>query len=402
MRMQNPTDVSPITEYGDTAVLDGETSQRPGVLILLSSLIPGGAEKHAVSLANRLDTTRFRLTACSIKAADWRTTELDQSRVDALMSLEVRDKFSWRAVERLAREIDRQRIDIIVCVNGYPVLHALAASLRARRRVRLVEVFHTTRPATIKGQAHMLLNRLLFRHCDLLIYVSHAQRQYWRGRGLRARRDIVIQNGVDTAHFADRLTAAQREQVRAEFGFAPDDYVIGLCGFLRPEKAHDDLLHALHQLRQRGIPAKAMLIGDGPRRAHIEQLIAQLQLQHAVVITGYRPDVRPCVASCDVMTLTSHDETFSLAALESMALGKPLVMTRVGGAEEQVQHGVNGFLYEPADIEALASHLAALADPQQRRSMGEAARRSVHRTFTVERMMDAFTCELLSLDNFPA
>jgi len=85
-----------------------------------------------------------------------------------------------------------------------------------------------------------------------------------------------------------------------------------------------------------------------------------------------------------------------------MALGKPLVMTRVGGAEEQVQHGVNGFLYEPADIEALASHLAALADPQQRRSMGEAARRSVHRTFTVERMMDAFTCELLSLDNFPA
>jgi glycosyltransferase involved in cell wall biosynthesis len=248
----------------------------------------------------------------------------------------------------------------------------------------------------------MLLNRILFRHCDLLIYVSHAQRQYWRGRGLRARRDIVIQNGVDTAHFADRLTAGQRAQVRAEFGFAPDDYVIGLCGYLRPEKAHDDLLRALHRLRQRGVPAKALLIGDGPRRAHIEQLIAQLQLQQAVVITGYRPDVRPCIASCDVMTLTSHDETFSLAALESMALGKPLVMTRVGGAEEQVQHGVNGLLYEPADIEALTSHLAVLAEPLQRQAMGEAARQSVHRTFTVERMMAAFTCELLALDSFPA
>ena len=400
--MQNPTDVSSMTEHGDAAVLDSETLHRPGVLILVSSLLPGGAEKHAIALANRLDTTRFRLTVCSIKAADRRAAELDASRLDALISLEVRDKFSWRAVERLAREIDRQRIDIIVCVNGYPVLHALAASLRARRRVRLVEVFHTTRPARIKGRAHMLLNRILFRHCDLLIYVSHAQRQYWRGRGLRARRDIVIQNGVDTAHFADRLTAAQRAQVRAEFGFAPDDYVIGLCGYLRPEKAHDDLLRALHRLRQRGVPAKALLIGDGPRRAHIEQLIAQLQLEQAVVITGYRPDVRPCIASCDVMTLTSHDETFSLAALESMALGKPLVMTRVGGAEEQVQHGVNGLLYEPADIEALTSHLAVLAEPLQRQAMGEAARQSVHRTFTVERMMAAFTCELLALDTFAA
>ena len=59
-------------------------------------------------------------------------------------------------------------------------------------------------------------------------------------------------------------------------------------------------------------------------------------------------------------------------------------------------------LYEPADIEALTSHLAVLADPLQRQAMGEAARQSVHRTFTVERMMAAFTCELLALDSFPA
>jgi glycosyltransferase involved in cell wall biosynthesis len=265
--------------------------------------------------------------------------------------------------------------------------------------VRLVEVFHTTRPASLKGRSHMLLNRILFRRCDLLIYVSHAQRRYWRARGLRARRDTVIQNGIDTEYFADRLTVAQRAQVRAEFGFGPDDYVIGLCAGLRPEKAHDDLLRALQRLRQRGVPAKALMIGEGPRRAHIEQLIAHLQLQGAAVIAGFRPDVRPCIACCDVMTLTSHDETFSLAALESMALSKPLVMTRVGGAEEQVQQGVNGLLYESGDIEGLTVHLAALCDPQQRRTMGEAARQSVHRTFTAERMMAAFTRELLAVGN---
>jgi glycosyltransferase involved in cell wall biosynthesis len=372
---------------------------RPGVLIAVSSLAVGGAEKHAVALANLLDTTRFRLTLCHIKATNTLAAELDASRLEALFSLDAGDTFSWQAVERLADEIDRQRIDIIVCANGYPVLYALAASLRARRRVRLVEVFHTTRTGNLKGRAQMLLNWLVFRRCALLIYVSHTQRRYWRARGLRARRDIVIQNGVDIEHFADRVTAEQRAQMRAGFGFTAADYVIGLCASLRPEKAHEDLLLALHSLRQQGVPAKALLIGDGPRRAQIEQQIAQLQLQDAVIITGYRQDVRPCIACCDVMTLTSHAETFSIAALESMALGKPLVMSHIGGAAEQVQPGVNGFLFEPGDIQTLARHLAALADPQQRQPMGEAASQIVRGTFTVERMVAAFTRELLALGN---
>jgi glycosyltransferase involved in cell wall biosynthesis len=375
---------------------------RPGVLLAVSSLALGGAEKHAIALANLLDTTRLRLTLCCVRAGDTLAGEVDASRLDGVLELDVRQKFSWQAVERLAREIDQRRIDIVVCANAYPVLYALAASLRARRSVRVVEVFHTTRPGSLKARAHMLLNWLLFRRCELLIYVSHTQRRYWRARGLRARRDVVIQNGVDIEHFTDRLTDAQRAQTRAAFGFAPDDYVIGLCATLRREKAHEDLLLALQRLRQAGIAAKALLIGDGPRRPHIEQQIAQLQLQGDVVITGYKSDVRPCIACCDVMTLTSHAvETFSIAALESMALGKPLVMSRIGGAAEQVQPGVNGLLFEPGDIASLARHLAALADPQVRQSMGEAARQIVRGAFTVERMAAAYTSELLALGNSP-
>lgn len=375
---------------------------RPGVLLAVSSLHAGGAEKHVVALANLLDTSRFRLTLCCVRAGDTLAGELDASRLDAVLELDVHQKFSWRAVQRLALEIEQQRIDIVVCANGYPVMYALAAALRARRRVRVVEVFHTTRPGSFKRRANMLLNWLVFRRCELLIYVSHAQRSYWRARGLRARRDVVIQNGVDTEHFTDRLSNAQRAQARAEFGFGADDYVIGLCASLRAEKAHEDLLLALQRLRQAGIPAKALLIGEGPMRPRIEQRIGELQLQGAAVITGYQTDVRPFIACCDVMTLTSHAvETFSIAALESMALGKPIVMTRIGGAAEQVQPGVNGFLFEPGDIDALVRHLTTLADPQKRHMMGEAARQIVRGTFTVERMVDAFTRELLALGNSP-
>ena len=211
---------------------------------------------------------------------------------------------------------------------------------------------------------------VMFRRCALVIYVSHKQREYWRARGLRVKRDIVIQNGIDADHFTDRSTAQQKAATRAEFGFAPSDFVIGICAGLRPEKAHGDLLQALRRLRDSGVPAKVLMIGDGPRRGAIERQIAELELTGHAVIAGHRNDVRPYIACCDVMTLTSHlVETFSIAALESMALGKPMVLTRIGGAEEQIRHGTNGFLYERGDVAALAHLLRRLTAATDRLSM---------------------------------
>jgi glycosyltransferase involved in cell wall biosynthesis len=84
-------------------------------------------------------------------------------------------------------------------------------------------------------------------------------------------------------------------------------------------------------------------------------------------------------------------ETFSLAALESMALGKPLVMSDIGGASEQVLHGQTGLLFEPGDIPALAGHLTTLTDESVRTRMGAAAQRRVRQLFTVETMTAGFT-----------
>lgn len=378
------------------------THPMPGVLVMVSSLRCGGAEKHAVSLVNHLDTSRFRLALSYIKRDDNLACQVDTSRLEAVLPLEVEKKFEWSAAAALARHIDRYSIDIVVCTNGYPVLYAVVASWLARRPVHLVEVFHTTVVTTGKSRVRMAMNRLAFRYCELLVYVSHAQRKYWRARGLRARRDVVVQNGIDTEHFTDRCTPEQKAATRAEFGFAKDDYVIGICAALRPEKAHGDLLRALRQLRCSGVPAKVLIIGDGSQRALVERQIAELRLAGDAAITGYKADVRPYIACCDVMTLTSHAiETFSIAALESMSLGKPVVMTRIGGAEEQVLHGVTGLLFEPGDVDTLAQHLELLTQPQRRHAMGAAAAQFVREKFTLQRMVCAFTEELSKLVDVP-
>jgi len=363
---------------------------------MISSMLVGGAEKHAVSLVNHLDASRFRIGLCYLKSEGNQVREVDSARLDSTFSLNVRGKLDWSAANELARRIDEQEIDVIICTNGYPLLYALIASRRARRPVRLVEVFHTTGLGQpFVSRLRMLLNRFMFRRCALVIYVSHKQREYWRARGLRVKRDIVIQNGIDADHFTDRSTAQQKAATRAEFGFAPSDFVIGICAGLRPEKAHGDLLQALRRLRDSGVPAKVLMIGDGPRRGAIERQIAELELTGHAVIAGHRNDVRPYIACCDVMTLTSHlVETFSIAALESMALGKPMVLTRIGGAEEQIRHGTNGFLYERGDVAALAHLLRRLTAATDRLSMGAVAARDVRERFTVQRMIERFTEEL--------
>ncbi|HET9448027.1 MAG TPA: glycosyltransferase [Steroidobacteraceae bacterium] len=370
---------------------------RPGVLVMVSSMQVGGAEKHAVSLVNRLDTSRFRIGLCDVKPVGNLAREVDSARLDAAFSLNVRGKLAWSAVNELARRIDQHEIDVIVCTNGYPLLYALIASRKAQRPVRLVEVFHTTGfGPRFASRLRMLLNRFLFRRCELVVYVSHKQREYWRAHGVRGKRDIVIQNGIDADYFTDRYTPQQKAAARAEFGFLPSDFVIGICAALRPEKAHGDLLRAVRRLHDSGLRAKVLIIGDGPQRGAIERQIAELKLTGHAVIAGHRDDVRPYIACCDVMTLTSHAvETFSIAALESMALGKPMVLTRIGGAEEQIRHGTNGFLYERGDIAALARLLGRMSAATDRLSMGAVAAREVRERFTVQHMIERFTQELL-------
>jgi glycosyltransferase involved in cell wall biosynthesis len=370
--------------------------QRPGVLVMVNTLAAGGAEKHAISLANRLDPMRFRASLCHLKAVGGLGSDVDASRLEAVLCLNVTRKCDWRAALELARQIDARQIDIVVCTNGYPLLYALLAARLARRRIRIVEVYHTTGyRAPIKSRLRMVLNAFVFRQAALVVWVSNKQRQYWRERWVRPRRDVVIHNGIDTAHFTDRNSAEQKAAVRAQFGFAPDDYVIGICAALRREKQHGDLLQAMQRLWHAGMPAKLLIIGEGPQRASIERGIAELGLQGCVAIAGHRTDVRPYVASCDVMVLTSHVvETFSLAALEAMSMGKPMVMTRIGGAEEQIVHGANGLLFEAGDIGGLTGHLQVLADPARRAAMGAVAAQTVRERFTVQRMVARFTDEL--------
>ena len=372
------------------------STTRPGLLFIVNSLEVGGAEKQVVTLLNHLDSSHFRLHLAYLKPRDRLLPQLDTGKLDTLTCCNVSRGVEHRAIRQLADLIRAQRIDAVICTNMYSMLYGYLACARIRPRPKLATVFHTTLLRNYKEKAQMLLYRQLFRRSDLLVYVSENQRDRWRDWGLRAAADAVVQNGIDVDYFSAARTP-RHENFRASLGLTEADYVIGLCSGLRPEKAHGDLLHAIARLRERGIAAKALLIGEGPERPRIESLILELGLSEHVVITGLQEDVRPYIACCDVMTLVSHTETFSLAALESMALGKPLVMSDIGGASEQVVHGQTGLLFEPHDIAALTEQLTTLGSAALRARMGAAAERRVRELYSLRTMTSGFTAQVSRL-----
>ncbi|MFZ6027530.1 MAG: glycosyltransferase family 4 protein [Chloroflexota bacterium] len=147
-------------------------------------------------------------------------------------------------------------------------------------------------------------------------------------------------------------------------------------------KGQHHLIQAVKQLLDEGLEVEVKLLGTGDSLAAYQQLAAALGLQAHVRFLGYvsREDVRKYCADADVFVLPSFYEGMSLAALEAMGVGLPLVLTRTGGTEELVAEGVNGLTFDWADVQQLAAHLSLLAkDRRLVQRMGQASRQRAAR-----------------------
>jgi glycosyltransferase involved in cell wall biosynthesis len=361
------------------------------ILFVLGSLSFGGAERHTIDLFQRLPQHGIDTKLIYLKRREALLPAISASRGSDAWCADLKNGIDLKGLWRLAGHLEAESPDILVCVNCFPLFYGFIAKYIVQLNMPVIELYHSTELPLLEALKHRLIYRRLFNACQSIIYVSHTQRTYWEARGLLVSKGLTIQNGVDPEHFVDRFSSVAKNALRASLGFAADDYLIGICAALRPEKYHGDLLAAISLLRQRGVKAAGLIIGDGIERASIESQIAKLGLGNFVKITGFQADVRPFIAACDVMTIVSHQvETFSIAALEAMALGKAMVMSEVGGAAEQVIPGVTGYLFPRGDIRALADALQAIADNDLRMRMSAAARARVVDNFSLEDMISRY------------
>lgn len=371
-------------------------------IFVTASLAHGGAERHAITLVNRLAERGHECHAVYIKSDAGQIGRLrlrDGGSVHCLGALRYFDR---HALADFAKHIARVGPSVIVAANPYALMYSWLALRLLRLRVPLVVSYHSTRLLGAKEQLQMLLYRLFFWAADCAVFVCEKQRRHWFRRGVFSRRNEMIYNGVDTGEFCDRSVPEERARLRRALGLADADYVIGISARLSPEKNHVQLVDAVAKLREMGIPARALMIGDGDLREQIEARARNLEIRHDVVITGLQQDVRPYIAICDVMVLCSHTEAFSLAAIEAMSMGKPFVHSEVGGAAEMIRPGENGLLFPVGDTHALVDRLARLADAGERQRMGVHARSRVQSLFSQKTMIDRYENLLADLQSVAA
>ena len=358
------------------------------LLFLTGSLTHGGAERHTVTLLNRLAARGHECHAAYVQDNANQLERLEGAA--SVECLHAKSYLDLKAIGRLAVLISLIRPSAVVAANPYAMMYASLALRQAGVRAPLAVTFHTTLLAGAKQWLQMLYYRPFFWSADCLVFVCENQRRHWLRRLVSGQANRVIHNGVDPDHWRSPGLEA-RTRMRRVLGLADGDYVVGMCAVFRPEKNHLQLVEAIAKLRARGIPARALLIGDGPMRPAIEARARDLGVAADVVIAGFHQDVRPLLAASDAVALPSTSvETFSLAALEAMALGRPVVLSDIGGAAEMVRPEENGFLFPAHDTPALVSSLAALAEPAARERMGAAARTTVEARFSERAMVDRY------------
>jgi glycosyltransferase involved in cell wall biosynthesis len=211
------------------------------------------------------------------------------------------------------------------------------------------------------------------------------------------RAAAVVAVGDRSAREIERLLRLPSHSVRTIRNGVPDVQpadppdldgrpVVGSVGRLDPEKGFETLVRALP-----GLPVKAVVVGDGPDRARLETLAEGLGVGDRFVVTGWEENARRYLGSFTIFCLPSRSESFPLTIVEAMLAGLPVVATDVGSVSEAVRHGETGFLVWPDDPEGLAEALARLlGDDMLRRQMGGRGRAFAQKSFTADRMVEAF------------
>jgi len=356
---------------------------RARILHLITRLPIGGAERLLVDVVRRLDPARFDSVVCCIQAKGALADELEGAGVAVHCLNRMRSKrFDWGAVRDLRRLIRSERIALVHSHLYHANLYGrIAAWLAGVPAVATVHNVYT------RSKLHRrLLNRFLSRKSVRVIAVSGEVRDDLVGRdGIDPRRVATIHNGIDLGRVESALT---REQARARLGIPAGAIAIGCIGRLEEQKGHRFLLEACAQLP--GI--RLLIAGDGRLRQDLESRAAALDIASRTTFLGARSDVADILRALDICVMPSLWEGLSIAMLEAMAAGLPLVISDVSGVAQAFGEEDCGIRVPPRDVAALAQAMQDLAQsPERRRALGEAGRRRVRAEFDIEVMIRRLT-----------
>ncbi len=273
----------------------------------------------------------------------------------------------------------------------YAIPHATAAYLGRqlcyKKNVRVVTTLHGT-DITLVGQdpSYYSITRFSIEQSHAVTTVS----QWLKDETIREfkiERPIdVIHNSVDTKRF---YRMEMESAFRLKYAPKNEPIVVHISNF-RPVKRVEDVVRVFARIREK-VPAKLLMIGDGPMRMPAQQLATKLGVMNDTWFLGKQDEIEKYLSIADLFVFPSQSESFGLAALEAMACGVPVVASRSGGIPEVIVNGETGYLAEIGDIEHMAGHgVELLVDQTLAKRISDASVQRVHERFTHDKIVSRY------------
>ena len=342
---------------------------------LVSQLkVVGGAETFLRETAPRLRKAGWNLRVITFVSGGPLINELKNDEVPVI-ELDARHKYDLGAFTRLIKIWKSKPPDLVHT-------HLYHAGLIGRIVARFLNIspviVHQHGPQHSRSRHRTLSDKITSRWVNRYVTSCEAVSQILKLReGIKDTQIIVIPDGINIIQSPVKLPP--------DWPIAPNKVGLVCVGRLSPEKGQFWLLKALANPLLHKADIHVVFMGDGKMSTELLDLSTQLGLNEMVSFVGMRRDILEWLPNFDIFVLPSDWEGISLALLEAMATGIPVVATAVGGTPEVVVDGETGLLVPPRDPEALAESITRLLnDPEMRQRMGQAGRQRVQDHFTIE------------------
>lgn len=352
------------------------------ILHFVPWIMSGGVEKRRLMLAKHLPRDEVEQRVVCLERKGPVGEELEALGVKVIVAGTHWQAHDLSAFRSGVKAVDEFQPDILHGAVFEGVIQAALVSLVRRRPKLILEEIGFPMDRSVRASAYA---QLLFGRADACVGVSESVGQYLRQvLRLPEEKIRVITNGIEGF---ERISAAERREIRAGWEFSEDDVVVVSVGRMHEmPKRMADTVHAFAMLRKTHPTAGLILIGDGPDRPMLQELAKSLKVDHATRFLGYRRDAGRLMGGGDIFVSASMRESFGQAIVEAMLAGLPVVTTPVGGPSEIVVPHKTGFFVPVGNPEAICHAVLMLArDPSLRQAYGQAGQERAAQLYTAER-----------------
>lgn len=341
----------------------GMKNARNKLVLVIADSGLGGGTSHVLSLLKNVDKEKFETHL--ICPAGYLSKTAKQLRDVEVYNISMHSKFDLISFLQLRETIAK------IQSEGNPfgpmIIHAhgqragLFTAYAARKSVNMIYTEHNFDDTyQLKNPINNFIQKTILKSVcgryDLIIAVSEAVKNYLVSHRFADTNEVVVMpNGIDLSHWS----SLKKTHKIATVNLHP---VIGTVGSLVTKKGQKYLIQAFAQFTKKYPLARLEIVGDGPEKENLQALVTSMSLHRNVSFLGSQKDIAPIVSKWDIFVLPSISETFGIVILEAMALGLPVVATKVGGIPDIIDDGKNGLLVQSKDSITLCKAIEKILD----------------------------------------